>query len=174
MATYTEDRTKNIFQEQLLQLRLLVGYLGERDQFGWWPTGFFEPSSRSFLEPIFSKSFRQAQYHGVLEAARLQHDHHLSAGTYHLFRLPEELEQDLYLLMQNNGDGELGESIFQNKEAALDALKLVANENSALHEGPMIIGRIDDLALADTLQSIAGAYYAAFLQNTNAYPYLLK
>lgn len=30
----------------LLQLRLLVGFLGERAQFGWWPTAFNEASSR--------------------------------------------------------------------------------------------------------------------------------
>ena len=174
MATYTEDRTKNTYQEKLLQLRLLVGYLGERDQFGWWPTGFYELSSRSFLEPIFSKSFRQAQYHGILEAARLQHDDHLSTGTYHLFRLSEELEQDLYTLMQNVGDDEPIEIILSNKEAALDELKLVSNEIAESHEGPVAIGRIDDLALADTLQRIAGVYFWAFRQNTNAYPYLLK
>lgn len=36
----------------LLQMRLLVGFLGERAQFGWWPTAFYEASSRLFLEPV--------------------------------------------------------------------------------------------------------------------------
>lgn len=42
--------------EAILQLRLLVGFLGERAQFGWWPTSFYEQSSRLFLEPVFPKT----------------------------------------------------------------------------------------------------------------------
>ena len=49
---------------------------------------------------MFSKTSRLAQYHGVLEAARRLHDEHLSVGSYHLFRLPEEVEQDLHALVQ--------------------------------------------------------------------------
>lgn len=67
---------------KLLQMRLLVGFLGERAQFGWWPTAFYEASSRQFLEPVFSKTSRLAQYHGVVEAARRLHDEHLSVGSY--------------------------------------------------------------------------------------------
>jgi len=37
----------------LLQMRLLVGFLGERAQHAWWPTAFYESSSRLFLEPVF-------------------------------------------------------------------------------------------------------------------------
>jgi hypothetical protein len=81
-------------QYTLLKLRLTVGFLGERSQFAWWPTAYYEPSSRLFLEPVFSKTSRLAQYHGVLEAARRLHDEHLSAGSYHVFRLPEEIEED--------------------------------------------------------------------------------
>ena len=80
----------------VLAMRCLVGYLGERAQFAWWPTAFYEPSSRLFLEPVFAKTSRLAQYHGVIEAARRLHDEHLSVGSYHLFRLPEEVEQDLH------------------------------------------------------------------------------
>jgi hypothetical protein len=80
-----------------------VGFLGERAQFAWWPTAFYEPSSRNlFLEPVFSKTSRLAQYHGVLEAARRLHDEHLSVGSYHLFRLPEEVEQDLHAIVQSS------------------------------------------------------------------------
>ena len=66
---------------QILKLRLVVGFLGERAQFGWWSTAFYEPSGRLFLEPVFSKTPQFAQSHGVLEAARLIHDEHLRVGT---------------------------------------------------------------------------------------------
>ena len=97
----------------LLQMRLLVGLLGERTQFGWWPTRFYEASNRLFLEPVFSKTSRLAQYHGVLEAARRLHDEHLSVGSYHLSRLPEEVEQDLHALVQSSAGEELAAKVPQ-------------------------------------------------------------
>ena len=80
----------------LLEIRGPVGFLGECSQYGWWPTAFYEASSRPFLEPVFTKTARSAQYHGVVAAARRLHDEHLSVGSFHLFRLPEETEQDLH------------------------------------------------------------------------------
>ena len=86
-------------------MRHLVGFLGEQSQFGWWPTAFYGSSSRLFLEPIFSKTSTLAQHYGVVEAARRFHDEHLSVGSYHLFRLPEEIEQDLHEMAQTkSGD----------------------------------------------------------------------
>ena len=78
---------KEFYLPTLLQMRMLVGFLGERAQHAWWPTAFYEPSSRHFLEPVFVKTARLAQYHGVVEAARRLHDEHLSVGSFHLFRL---------------------------------------------------------------------------------------
>ena len=87
---------------RMLNLRLIVGYLGERSQFGWWATAFFDASSRAFPEPVFVKTRHLAKYHGVVEAARQLHDGHLSVAAYHLFRLPEELEQDLHVFMRDS------------------------------------------------------------------------
>src|SRR5664280_937787 len=80
----------NSYLPTLLQIRLLVGFLGERAQFAWWPTAFYDPSSQLFLAPVFSKTSQLAQYHGVTEAARLLHDEHLNVGSYHLFRFPKK------------------------------------------------------------------------------------
>ena len=73
---------KESYLSTLLQLRLLIGFLGERAQFAWWPTAFYEPSSHLFLEPVFAKTSRLAQYHGVLEAARRLHDEHLRCDRH--------------------------------------------------------------------------------------------
>lgn len=157
----------------LLQMRLLVGYLGERTQFAWWPTVFFEPSSRLFLEPVFSKTSMLAQYHGVLEAARKLHDEHLNVGCYHLFRLPEEVEQDLHALMQDSVGVELSKQVPQDKGEAMAVLKSLAGPNSLAGVGPTAVGKIDQLSDVDTLKSIAGGYHTAFSQSTNTYPYLV-
>ena len=53
---------KESYLPTLLQMRLLVGFLGERAQCAWWPTAFYEASSKLFLEPVFSKTSRLAQY----------------------------------------------------------------------------------------------------------------
>src|ERR1044072_3601442 len=86
--------------KKYLDLRLIIGYLGEISQFGWWPTAFFDSSSRLFIEPIFSKTSRLAQYYGIKEAACRLHDEYIGIGNvFHLFRLPEGIEQDLHNLI---------------------------------------------------------------------------
>src|SRR5690606_29573924 len=81
---------------RLLQLSMAVGFLGERNQCTWWRTTFFDTTSRSNLAPAYVKPTAQARYHGVAEAARRIQDERLSVGSFHLCRLPEELEQDLF------------------------------------------------------------------------------
>ncbi len=157
----------------LLQLRLFVGFLGERAQFAWWPTSFYDASSRLFLEPVFSKTSRLAQYHGVLEAARRLHDEHLSVGSCHLFRLPEEIEQDLHAAVQIGVGEELSSQAPQTKEVALDALKRLAATSRTSSLGPTAVGSIKDLGSAATLKAIAAAYLSAFTQNAKTYPYLV-
>ncbi len=133
---------------------------------------FFEAPSRAFLEPAFTKTTRLAQYHGVLEAARRLHDEHLSVGYYHLFRLPEEAEQDLHRLMQEQPREEFVEQ--QGKEAALAALKNLATPPSARAEGPVAVGSVEDLSAPDILGKLAGAYLAAFEANSRVFPYLVN
>jgi hypothetical protein len=87
---------------QIARLKLLVGFLGEQSQFNWWLSAFFAPSSSAFLAPVFSKNAFADQYHGVQEAASRVHDEHIGIGrVYHLFRLPEHVEQALFNSLQN-------------------------------------------------------------------------
>ena len=133
-----------------LRLRLIVGYLGERAQFGWWATSFFERSSRLFLEPVFSKTTRLAQYHGVREAARRLHDDHVGLGNvFHLFRLPEEIEQDLHKMMQEARGDENMLLALQSKDAALDALTKIASPANVAAEGPISVGKLGELYTPD-------------------------
>ncbi len=157
----------------ILKTRMLVAYLGERAQHAWWPTAFYEASGRLFLEPVFSKTSRLAQYHGVLEAARRLHDEHLSVGSYHLFRLPEEVEQDLHNLVQRPEADEFALQEMHSKEAALSSLKDLAGAVAVKSVGPTSIGSIRDLNLPNTVKAIAAAYLAAFSQDVKTYPYLV-
>ncbi|WP_235514488.1 BrxE family protein [Acidovorax sp. Root217] len=157
----------------LLQIRLVVGVLGERNQFAWWPTSFYDQSSRLFLDPVFSKTHRLAQYHGTLEAARRLHDEHLNAGSYHLFRLPEEVEQDLHTLVQSGVEDGLISSAGSDQLSALNELKKLAKERPQLIEGPIAFGSAVDIEAVPVLKEIAGAYLSAFKHNTKTYPYFV-
>jgi hypothetical protein len=79
------------------RLRVLVGYLGERHQSNRWSSTFLGRTSEAFLAPIFGNTVANARVVGVTEAARRVHDDAMGVGrTFHLFRLPETLEQELH------------------------------------------------------------------------------
>lgn len=163
----------NDSRKTLLQLRVVIGYLGEDSAHRWWRTEFFEKASESFLAPVFSKTIFSARYHGVVEAARLVHDANLSSGSCHLFRLPEEVEQDLDGLLQ---DSELCSYIMNSvttADAAKDFLAEMANGARSGSVGPVAVGQIANLQSDDILRSFASVYLEAFSGNIRAYPYLL-
>lgn len=156
----------------LLKARLLVGFLGERAQFGWWPTAFYEVSGRPFLEPVFPKTTRLAQYHGVIEAARRIHDEHLSVGSFHLFRLPEEMEQDLHALLQTEHEHLFSAGFCEDKSVALDDLRNVASDAKLNVEGPVSIGKVGEIKTH--IQKMAAVYRSAFISGVPSFPYLVK
>lgn len=72
----------------VMRLRVAVGYLGEKDQNGWWTSSFLSPTSKPFLSPVFPRTFALAQLHGVTAAAAAVHDDRIGVGdVFHLFRL---------------------------------------------------------------------------------------
>lgn len=158
----------------LLQLRLLVGFLGERSQHGWWPTSFFGDYSLRSLEFVAPKTASLAQYHGALEAARRLHDEHLSVGSYHLFRLPEEVEQDLHALLQSTTGVDVTSALPKDCDSSMAVLVKMANAGMAAAEGPVSVGSISALSEPDTAKSIAGIYMNAMSTNVIAYPYLVR
>ena len=165
---------KDSYLSTVLQMRLIVGFLGERPQFAWWTTSFFGDYSLRSLEFVTPKTSLLVQYHGVVEAARKLHDEHLNVGSYHLFRLPEEVEQDLHAMMQSGVGTELAKQVPQDKDAALAALKTLAGVIPSAAVGPTAVGNIDQLSAGETLKSIAGTYVSAFSQNAQIYPYLVS
>ena len=165
--------------QTLLRLRLLVGYLGERTQHTWWPTSFHDASSKLFLEPVFTKTSHLAQYHGVLEAARRVHDEHLSVGSYHLFRLPEEAEQDFSGMLQSSISDMIFSGSSPNLEAASTLLGQIASNDRAtasgpIAAGPVAVGTINDLGSKAVVSAIASAYLSAFSRQVRVYPYLVR
>jgi hypothetical protein len=160
------------FLPTLMKMRILVGYLGESANYNWWPTSLYSPTSRSFLEPVFVKTHRAARYHGVVEAARRVHDEHLNVGTYHLFRLPEETEQQLHSLALSGEKDVFESSMLQSQSNALEALHQLAGAKELSAVGPTALGGLHELGSPQTIAGFARVYIGAFKANTKAYPYL--
>lgn len=158
----------------LLRVRLLVGYLGEADQFGWWKTSFYQPAGQAFLAPIFSRTSHVARYHGVAEAARLVHDESLSVGSYHLFRLPEELEHDLHTALAEADDPAIKDGFLHGKDAALEKLLAIGGASVSPVNGPISLGETSGLRSSDAIAHMAGIYAVAFQRGVMAFPYTTR
>ncbi len=151
-----------------------MGALGERELHGWWPTSFFSKSAKMFLEPVFPRTSLLAQYNGNLEAARRTHDEHLSVGSFHVFRLPEEAEQDIYDLVASMSPDELDDILIKDKTAGMAALLNLADGQAEVAEGPSLCGDIEDILGGSALSRVASVYHQAFENGTRAYPYFEK
>jgi hypothetical protein len=157
-----------------LRLRVIVGYLGEKAQFDWWPSGFLTPSSAAFLNPVFARTASLAQYHGVKEAARRVHDDHIGIGrVFHLFRLPETLEQSLFEVLQDPAAATVTHLGLGSQATALEALQSFFKTPASVREGPVQIGTVADLDGDAWLGAAAHCYHAAFTKGMRSYPYLV-
>ena len=158
---------------QIARLRMLVGFLGEKAQYNWWVSEFFSTPAPAFLDPVFSKTRVLAQYHGIREAARRIHDEHIGVGrVFHLFRLPEAIEQAIFEIFQDSIVAETLIKEVTSQEAVAAALHEIADSSAPLREGPVQIGSVGDLDSADWLSIAAGCYEAAFNSGAQSFPYL--
>ncbi|WP_419307795.1 BrxE family protein [Chromohalobacter israelensis] len=154
----------------LAELRVLVGYLGEQSP-AWWGSHFFGQTAMAFLTPVFGRSAHQAQYQGVLEAARRVHDEHIGVGrTLHLFHMPEHFEQSAASLIADRERAELLFAHTDSPDSAQSRLYELASNQQA-EEGPVAVGNMSD-SLEAALAAMAGFYLDAFRRDIQTYPYL--
>ena len=139
----TNDRAVTL--RRIINFRHILGFLGEKTQSNWWPSSFYDASSIRFLEPVFSRTAPLAQYHGHVEAARRFHDENLSVGSFHLFRLPEEMEQDLHEMVQTRLVDLFDPDLISDQETALNALSKGSTGAADEAVGPVLVGKIDEL-----------------------------
>jgi hypothetical protein len=86
----------------------------------------------AFLNPIFASKTRMAQYHGVTEAACRVHDERIGVGrVFHLYRLPETIEQRIPDAFQEESLPENVTRCFESSEAAESVLAGLAKEPAA-------------------------------------------
>lgn len=122
----------------IVRLRMVVGHLGEKGQHEWWSSAFFSTTASAFLDPVFGKTAILAQYHGVCEAVRRVHDEHIGVGrVFHLFRLPESLEQQLFELLRDPAAMDFPRSDIESPEKSSAALRALGGAPGSLQEGPV-------------------------------------
>ena len=155
--------------QKLLQLRLDVGCLGEKSRYGWWQTSFFDSWSSAFLDPLFPRTKTVAQYHGVVQAARIVHDRQVGVGNvFHLFRLPHEVETMLHEAVLSGGF--TGALDFANNDAVLKRIES-GRPAAAVAEGPTRVGAAEDITKPSGVTRMADVYSSAFNGKVVAFPY---
>ena len=147
------------------RLRWLVGFLGSKKNAGWWDCSFMDSTGIQFLTNAFPRSAASAALQATAEAAQRDHDDALGRiGSYHLFRLPIQIEDRLQ-------DIEIQDEATATKEAAMEELAAMADASIEAPEGPVQVG-IEKKILTDTsLKELAAHYHSAISKGIRCYPY---
>ena len=154
----------------VMRLRVAVGYLGEKDQKGWWTSSFLSPTSKPFLSPVFPRTFALAQLHGVTAAAAAVHDDRIGVGdVFHLFRLPEGMEESLHRLGNEPISAAIAE--ITADQTATSLLAEVACEATSSSAGPVRIGTVGTLRRKAVWGDVAGNYLAGFHGDKETFPF---
>ncbi len=158
----------------LIRLRLLVAYLGEKKQFGWWDCGFLDATGRDYLQRPFPRTAFHAALRSTTAAAVSVHDQAIGrVGAYHLFRLPVEHEEMVDIQISSAAPDALS-PLIASRDAALAALESLAAGKVPAATGPVQIGLEKQISSAASVGSMAAHYLAAFKAETKAYPYFAK
>ena len=159
--------------ENLAVKRTVIGYLGEREQFGWWQSSFFTKGSSSFLSPVFGRTQLLAQYNGVSRAAGLVHDQRIGVGSvYHLFRLPEDIEQRIQHILHSSELEKVIRNILISKESAIGYLRKDSLAGQTKAMGPTRVGSTKNMDNEKFWNSVFGTYLHAFENNLEIFPYI--
>lgn len=107
---------------QLIQLRLAVAVLGQRDHAGWWDCQFLNAAGLESLDYNFPKAPLAAGFTATCLAAKGLHDDRIGrTGVVHLFRLDPELE----MLVQRTAAQDGGKMLCEvpiDRESSMAAL----------------------------------------------------
>ena len=156
---------------QFATLRMVVGYLGQRKQSGWWNCDFLDATGIRFLESTFPRTAWAAGIRSTTEAACIVHDTALGrVGNYHLFRLPPDLEDRVEQALENVDWSEWAKSV-ESRDTAMNALKGLATTPVKAPEGPVQIGVERRMLTATSICELAAHYESAFRDGIRCFPY---
>jgi hypothetical protein len=152
--------------EQFLLLRLQVAYAGEASVPSWWPTSCLTADAALDFKHLFADAAPAVAWQLSSQAACQAHDKWLSGMDYHLFRLPEGLEEAIYYTGLQLPVAQ-AQRWLQEKEA----LRAVPATTAALATGPQRLGSSTDLLSGAALPALRACYSAAFQGGVQVFPY---
>jgi hypothetical protein len=149
------------------KLRNTIIILGEYHN--WWSANVIHGNGEEFLDYVLPNTKKLAVYQLATEIGRLEHDKHVSAGRYHIFRLTQKIEENIFQGLKNT-------QIFYRQLDQSQALQMLQEMASGISInasiGPVLIGNHEELNDLSLFQSIARHYYEAFNSGYKTYPYL--
>jgi len=159
--------------KKIARLRICVGFLGESQQYSWWQSSFFSPSSKTFLTPIFAKTSFLSQHYGMKQAASIVHDDHIGIGkgVFHLFRLPEIYEIKLHKIIESPETAEDVKLMVCSKDKAEEFLQEYTTESDTAAIGPVQMGGFTDIMEKSVWKRIAYHYLKAFRDGNKTFPF---
>jgi hypothetical protein len=155
----------------IIRLRLIVGFLGEKRQASWWDSGFVDSTGARFLSATFPRTFLVAGIRSVTETARLLHDSQIGrVGVFHLFRLPVDVEDQLEAHLFEVTNGWAKPALSDREDALIELRKFIESRISA-PKGPVQIGVPGKILRAATVSELAAHYESAFSSGFQCFPY---
>ena len=94
----------------------------------------------------------------------------LSEGTFHLFRLHEEVEQDLHKFVLENKKTIQNDVPKEIKEA-ISGIKLFSKNQIPVKDGPYYIDVNSNFIDNNLIAQMADVYLMAFTENKKSFPY---
>ena len=156
---------------QIIRLRLLVGFLGEKQVSNWWDCGFLDSTGLRFLKTTFPRSFLLAGIRSTTEAARLVHDSQIGrVGIFHLFRLPVDMEDRVEVHM-SEAAGSWTKPAPSNRDDAFVELGEFAESRITAPSGPVQVGVPRKILTAAAASELAAHYHSAISGGFQCFPY---
>ncbi|MFD3000436.1 BrxE family protein [Pontibacter toksunensis] len=148
-------------------LRQLVILSGEYSN--WWPTNILSANGEEFLGYALPKTKKSATLHLASQICQVNHDKHIGPGKYHLFRLPQKMEENIFTELRSfiSNDGTLTQ-----EEVLSELRRLTGDISTETIKGPVLVGHNTELGDDSILKTFARHYYEAFKNNYSTFPYL--
>jgi len=157
--------------KRIALLRVAVGLLGERANPRWWKSSFCSDNGKAFLSPILPRTYLYAQYQGVVSAAALVHDDRIGIGkVFHLFRLPEDMEQGLQANFKD-GSNEALAGVMKDMDSATEFLRVYADGVQKISQGPVRVGQLSALRNPSAWKDVAAFYLSGFESQRETFPF---
>ncbi|NCG07469.1 MAG: BrxE family protein [Gammaproteobacteria bacterium] len=154
--------------KQYAEIRHIVAYLGEKEQFAWWATTTLSATGRKYHSMLFPRSATLSTTLAATKAAETHHDDLLGRKrSFHLFRMPSEVEQSFHAHYRNDTDT----FNVYGKDNALARLVEIAGEEKQVAEGPVQVGTQKQIRATKSIQALAGHYAHAFKTGVTVIPF---